>query len=232
MSKSRSNIAEAMCAENQRQSSGNANTTFDPLTTLGPWMSLYMLDHRKVFYKQRSGLIDQCTLMIKDTKSGSPLYRWKIYVPVKNYDWTIGFCENADLIDVENVYALCIKDDQLSSLSMLTSSQPIPGAEGMVRPKIVEVCLNPQDSSVSFFICGSPHYTRRLVVSIDVSISRSATLKPFVKLQTQTLGQSMGLEQLDPVRERLRQIVADIPRCNYGFNVPSSGKSRLLCELL
>ncbi|CAL8234565.1 unnamed protein product, partial [Boreogadus saida] len=90
-------------------SPGNANATFDPLT-LGLGMSL-SADLRKAFYSQaqQSGTINQCTLLIKDANSTSPLHSWKIAVS-ENYDWTIGFCQHESTIDKGFVYALCIKD--------------------------------------------------------------------------------------------------------------------------
>ncbi|CAL8384531.1 unnamed protein product [Arctogadus glacialis] len=243
--------------ENQQESPGNARfpATFDPLT-LGLGISL-SADLRKAFYSQaqQSGTINQCTLLIKDANSTSPLHSWKIAVS-ENYDWTIGFCQHESTIDKGFVYALCIKDVLVSYLmsnplddgfgvmglqilgtpySQPPTQPPTPYSHqipGVVRPKTVEVCWNPQDFSLSFFNCSS-HYQRRLIVSIDVRNS-SHGLKPFVKLQSSRALQTQSLDSGWEQQNALQTQTFDsgwkqqnISYHNNSFNVTS-----LLCELL
>ncbi|CAL8325632.1 unnamed protein product [Lota lota] len=169
--------------ENHQELTGNAMATFDPLTLI-PGMSL-SADQRKAFYNNQSGALPPYTLMIKGADSVD-INRWTIAVS-ENYDWTIGFCDDASAIQMGNghVYALCIENDQLSYMSQGISSNlnPGDGAETVVRPKTVEVCWNPITFSLSFFSRSRLHYQRSLIVSIDVSRTCSA-FNPFVKLQS------------------------------------------------
>ncbi|XP_059891632.1 zinc finger protein RFP [Gadus macrocephalus] len=217
--------------ENQRETPGNANAIFEP-RTLVHGMSL-SADHRKAFYSQaqQSGTNNQCTLRIKDANSTSPLHSWKIAVS-EYYDWTIGFWEHESTLDQGIVYALCIKDDLLSYLKNNPLDNPFGAIgiphhiPGVVRPKTVEVCWNPQDFSLSFFTCSSRHYQRRLIVSIDVRNSSSG-LKPFVKLQSKAGLQQPQLQQINSVGLRQMWGQQNIGYHNNSFNVTS-----LLCELL
>uniref|UniRef100_A0A8C5FP95 B box-type domain-containing protein n=1 Tax=Gadus morhua TaxID=8049 RepID=A0A8C5FP95_GADMO len=217
--------------ENLRETPGNANAIFEP-RTLVHGMSL-SADLRKAFYSQaqQSGTNNQCTLLIKEANSTSPLHSWKIAVS-EYYDWTIGFCEHESTLAQGIVYALFIKDDLLCYLKNNRLDNPFGAIgiphhiPGVVRPKTVEVCWNPQDFSLSFFTCSSRHYQRTLIVSIDVRHSISG-LHPFVKLQSSLALQQPKLQQINILGLGQFWGQQNIGYHNNSFNVTS-----LLCELL
>nr|WAK99690.1 tripartite motif 16 protein [Trachinotus ovatus] len=82
----------------------------------GPSMSMSG-DNRKVFYNSWMG---QCaaTLLIRSTKSVPNYQRWLVRLPEES-DWIIGLCNKTSAENLRDgpVYALCCKDNQLSSLT-------------------------------------------------------------------------------------------------------------------
>ncbi|XP_049424067.1 uncharacterized protein si:dkey-183c6.9 [Epinephelus fuscoguttatus] len=165
----------------------SSDLIFEP-QSLGPSMSLSK-DRRKVFY---TGLEPySATLLIRSTRSTPKFQRWVVSLSCP--DWTIGLCDKqfAQNLTYGHVYGLCRKDNRLSSLTTARDdgswqqrtlrpliTQLKNGDESVPRPGVVEVFLNSDASSLSFFSKTGRHQ-REEIITIKMSLN-NCDLAPFV----------------------------------------------------